>query len=123
MPLIAHSSEESMAHVVRTKESSNDDDIPSATSQALTERMLKRTPSQMVRLAEMLKMGHDPFTAEARIEPTVADEEMESTPYLTAITTYLGYLVLIFIGHLRDFFGKRFQPKDYEHLCDQNVLY
>ena len=75
----------------------------------------------MVRLAEMLRMGHDPSTAEAHIEPTVADEEMESTPYLTAITTYLGYLVLMFIGHLRDFFGKRFRPKDYEHLCDQNV--
>ena len=40
MPLITHSSEESMAHVVRTKEGSNDD-IPSPTSQILTERILK----------------------------------------------------------------------------------
>lgn len=121
MPLITPSSEESMAHVVSTKEGSKND-TPSSASQLLIERALKRTPSQLARLSEMFNLGQDPHKAEARIEPTVADEEMESTPYLTAITTYLGYLVLILIGHLRDFFGKRLRPKDYEHLCEQNVL-
>lgn len=120
MPLVTPPSKESMVDAVGRKESS-DNGTPSSTPQLFTERTLKRTPSQLARLSEMFNLGHNPLKAEAHITPTVADEEMESTPYLTAITTYLGYLVLIFIGHLRDFFGKRFRPKDYEHLREQDV--
>lgn len=98
------------------------DDGTTLSMTGISEGAHKRTPSQLTRLSAMLKLGHDQPKADARIEPTVADEEMESTPYLTAVMTYLGYLVLILVGHLRDFFGKRFRPKEYEHLREQNVL-
>src|SRR6266498_3622583 len=45
----------------------------------------------------------------------------EEPPYYFLFTTYLSYLVLICFGHLRDFFGKRFLSKNYQHLKEQNV--
>ncbi|CAG8610241.1 12245_t:CDS:2, partial [Acaulospora morrowiae] len=44
----------------------------------------------------------------------------EEPPYYFLFTTYLSYLVLICFGHLRDFFGKRFRSKNYQHLKEQN---
>ncbi|KAF7292843.1 Serine palmitoyltransferase 2 [Mycena indigotica] len=41
-------------------------------------------------------------------------------PYYIMFTTYISYLILIVIGHIRDFFGKRFRPKAYRHLMEQN---
>lgn len=50
------------------------------------------------------------------------DEELEEKcPLFILITTYLSYLILTVIGHVRDFFGKRFKPRQYEHLQHQNV--
>ncbi|KIY43821.1 PLP-dependent transferase [Fistulina hepatica ATCC 64428] len=37
-------------------------------------------------------------------------------PYYILITTYISYLVLIVLGHVRDFFGKRLFPSYYTHL-------
>lgn len=47
-------------------------------------------------------------------------EEEEWAPWYVFLTTYLGYLVLIVFGNIRDFFGKRFRPKAYQHLREQN---
>ncbi|KAJ7057122.1 pyridoxal phosphate-dependent transferase [Mycena amicta] len=41
-------------------------------------------------------------------------------PYYIMFTTYISYLILICIGHIRDFFGKRFRPSAYRHLMEQN---
>ncbi|KAL2256420.1 hypothetical protein VTK26DRAFT_1704 [Humicola hyalothermophila] len=41
------------------------------------------------------------------LEAPVEDEP----PYYYLLTTYLSYLILIFLGHTRDFFGKRFGNK------------
>ncbi|KAJ7110797.1 pyridoxal phosphate-dependent transferase, partial [Mycena crocata] len=41
-------------------------------------------------------------------------------PYYIVITTYLSYLILICMGHLRDFLGKRFYPDAYRHVMPQN---
>ncbi|KAF7319391.1 Serine palmitoyltransferase 2 [Mycena chlorophos] len=41
-------------------------------------------------------------------------------PYYIMFTTYISYLILIVIGHIRDFFGKRFHPSAYRHLMEQN---
>ena len=54
------------------------------------------------------------------LQPTIADEEMESTPLFTSIATYLGYFVLMVIGHLRDAFGKIFKPQEFANLREQN---
>lgn len=36
-------------------------------------------------------------------------------PYITALTTYLGYAVLIVFGHIRDFFGRLFNTSRFAH--------
>ncbi|KAJ8082165.1 serine palmitoyltransferase component [Marasmius tenuissimus] len=37
-------------------------------------------------------------------------------PYYILLSTYISYLILIVLGHIRDFLGKRFHPKAYRHL-------
>ncbi|KAK0526458.1 serine palmitoyltransferase component [Tilletia horrida] len=46
------------------------------------------------------------------------DEEEPS--YVVVLLTYVSYIVLIAIGHLRDYFGKRMFPKSYKHLMQSN---
>ncbi|ORZ36514.1 pyridoxal phosphate-dependent transferase [Catenaria anguillulae PL171] len=47
-------------------------------------------------------------------------ENLEQAPLFTLVTTYLGYLILIAFGHVRDFMGKRLRPKEYSHLMSSN---
>lgn len=42
-------------------------------------------------------------------------------PYYIVITTYFSYLILICLGHVRDFFGKRFYTSHYKHLLPHDV--
>lgn len=44
--------------------------------------------------------------------PMIKDEPS----YYYLITTYFSYLILIILGHIRDFFGKRFKKQKYSHL-------
>lgn len=45
----------------------------------------------------------------------------DEPPYYYVLTTYLSYLILIFLGHTRDFFGKRFgNKKHYRALKAEN---
>ncbi|QRW25620.1 aminotransferase class I and II protein [Rhizoctonia solani] len=37
-------------------------------------------------------------------------------PYYVLLSTYVSYVVLIVIGHMRDWFGKRFWRESYKHL-------
>ncbi|CAA91967.3 serine palmitoyltransferase Lcb2 [Schizosaccharomyces pombe] len=47
--------------------------------------------------------------------------QFEDEPsYYYVVATYLTYLVLIIIGHVRDFFGKRFHKDDYKYLKDND---
>lgn len=51
------------------------------------------------------------------LEPPVEDEP----PYYFLLTTYISYLLLILVGHICDFFGKRFgNKKHYDSLKVQN---
>lgn len=51
------------------------------------------------------------------LEPPVEDEP----PYYFIFTTYISYLILILLGHFRDFFGKRFgNPEHYRALKAHN---
>ncbi|TLS30713.1 hypothetical protein PpBr36_03574 [Pyricularia pennisetigena] len=51
------------------------------------------------------------------LETPVLDEP----PYYYVLTTYISYLVLILVGHIRDFFGKRLgDPKHYASLKAAN---
>ena len=53
---------------------------------------------------------------ESRLEVS----EEDSPSYLTVLSTYLTYIVLILYGHLRDFLGRRFYPQDFSHLQENN---
>ncbi|KAH9811793.1 pyridoxal phosphate-dependent transferase [Melampsora americana] len=44
------------------------------------------------------------------------DYPNEDAGVLTYLTAYWSYLIVFLIGHLRDFFGKRFSPNSYAHL-------
>ena len=44
----------------------------------------------------------------------------DEPPYFYLVTTYISYLILIFFGHVRDFFGKRFRKEHYHHLMAQD---
>ncbi|KAF7329899.1 Serine palmitoyltransferase 2 [Mycena kentingensis (nom. inval.)] len=44
----------------------------------------------------------------------------DEPPMYVVLTTYISYLLLICIGHVRDFVGKRFRPRAYRHLMAQN---
>ncbi|KAG6856485.1 hypothetical protein H0H87_003953 [Tephrocybe sp. NHM501043] len=44
----------------------------------------------------------------------------QDPPYYILLSTYISYLILIVIGHVRDFVGKRFSPKSYTHLMPRN---
>lgn len=45
----------------------------------------------------------------------------QDPPYYILFTTYISYLWLICLGHLRDFFGKRMDPSSYAHIMAKNV--
>lgn len=47
----------------------------------------------------------------------------EEPSLATFLTTYLSYIVLIVIGHVRDFFGKRLRRQSYAHLMEQDVSF
>ncbi|CAN3361164.1 serine palmitoyltransferase 2 [Diutina catenulata] len=49
--------------------------------------------------------------------PTPIEDE---PPIIVYILTYISYLILILIGHIRDFFGKIFKSKDYVHLVEHD---
>jgi hypothetical protein len=53
----------------------------------------------------------------------VKQNHEQDPPYYILITTYLSYLIIICIGHIRDFFGKRFYPSSYRHLISFDVSY
>ncbi|KAF9371539.1 serine palmitoyltransferase component, partial [Mortierella sp. AD011] len=51
---------------------------------------------------------------------TSYDDIMEEPPYFYLITTYLSYIILSFFGHLRDFYGFRWNKKAFAHLMPSN---
>jgi serine palmitoyltransferase len=42
-------------------------------------------------------------------------------PYYILLSTYISYLILICLGHVRDFVGKRLSPSSYSHLMPKGV--
>ncbi|KAL4871736.1 hypothetical protein BDV12DRAFT_194191 [Aspergillus spectabilis] len=50
----------------------------------------------------------------------MVDPVIDDPPYFIVLTTYISFLVLIFLGHFHDFFVKWFQPHAYQHLKPRN---
>jgi serine palmitoyltransferase len=49
------------------------------------------------------------------------DVHEDEPSLMTFLTTYVSYLILIIVGHVRDFVGKRTHSKYYKSLTEQNV--
>ena len=45
----------------------------------------------------------------------------QDPPYYILFSTYISYLILIILGHVRDFVGKRLSPTSYRHLIPSGV--
>ena len=45
----------------------------------------------------------------------------QDPPYYILFSTYISYLILICLGHVRDFVGKQFCPSSYKHLMPRDV--
>ncbi|KAI0050304.1 serine palmitoyltransferase 2 [Auriscalpium vulgare] len=56
------------------------------------------------------------YTSSHRLGAPAQETEEPEPPYYIVLTTYLSYILLICIGHVRDFVGKRFHPSFYYHL-------
>jgi serine palmitoyltransferase len=48
------------------------------------------------------------------------DPVVDDPPYRIILTTYISFLVVIFLGHIQDFFAQWFHPSTYQHLRPQN---
>lgn len=77
----------------------------------------KRDEKKASQYAPLLDPSHKiPSTAIGPPEKYVEEEP----PIFWLLTTYLSYLIFIVLGHIRDFFGKRFAQKRYAYLQQQN---
>ncbi|ODN86580.1 serine palmitoyltransferase [Cryptococcus wingfieldii CBS 7118] len=71
------------------------------------------------------EFGHDNnpnwrWTSQWNPNEAIHAEEEPQPSYMTLLSTYTSYILLIVIGHIRDFFGKYFTPQNYAHLMPQN---
>ncbi|KZW00375.1 PLP-dependent transferase, partial [Exidia glandulosa HHB12029] len=44
----------------------------------------------------------------------------QEAPLVTFLTVYISYVLVLCVGHLRDFLGKRLRPQNYRHLVPSN---
>ncbi|KAF8639168.1 hypothetical protein AX17_001655 [Amanita inopinata Kibby_2008] len=50
----------------------------------------------------------------------LAQHVEQDPPYYILLSTYISYLILIILGHIRDFIGKRLSPASYRHLIPRD---
>lgn len=60
------------------------------------------------------------YTSEHRRGDSLPNPVEEEPSYFTVLTTYISYIILILIGHMRDYTGKRLFPKSYHHLMERD---
>ncbi|PFH51177.1 hypothetical protein AMATHDRAFT_75144 [Amanita thiersii Skay4041] len=56
------------------------------------------------------------YPQDAPLDPHVEQDP----PYYILLSTYISYLILIILGHIRDFVGKRLSPASYRHLIPRD---
>ena len=69
--------------------------------------------------ADTLKTVDDTLPAIFNDSNTL-QEDLEKPPLLHIITTYLSYLVLIVVGHIRDFVKRIYSPQQFKQFTSQN---
>lgn len=61
------------------------------------------------------------FTSKQAAGVTYNPKEEREAPLLTFLSVYISSLLMLCVGHLRDFLGKRLRPQNYRHLMPSNV--
>lgn len=88
---------------------------------------LQSSTSQQKPTTKHSEFGHcsnEAYRYTSSYKPGTTRTHVEKEPpYYILMTTYLSYLIMIVLGHLRDFIGKRFYPDAYRHLMPSNVSF
>lgn len=71
---------------------------------------------------EFGSLSSDKYLSSAQHDPSIEirTQVLDEPPYYVVISTYLNYLTLIIIGHIRDFFGMTFMPQYYSAMVAKN---
>jgi serine palmitoyltransferase len=94
------------------------DDQPTTLFQPPSAEEARKIARQHAQFGPLASKAH---LYSSRCEGQELPEPIEDDPpYYFLITTYISYLVLIIFGHVRDFFGKRFQRQKYRHLRERD---
>ena len=118
---ITSSSEDTVLH---ENEDLND---PSLTSNADGLLLPLRPPtSEQVFTTVHTEFGHcaneEYRTTSQHKQGTLLPPHVEQDPpYYILLSTYISYLILIVLGHVRDFVGKKLSPASYKHLMPRGV--
>ncbi|KAI0768257.1 serine palmitoyltransferase 2 [Trametes elegans] len=60
------------------------------------------------------------YTSQHRAGTAYKSIPERDPPYYILLTTYVSYILVICLGHIRDFVGKRFRAANYRHLLPYN---
>ncbi|KAG8908292.1 serine palmitoyltransferase component [Tulasnella sp. 403] len=81
--------------------------------------------SEQVFSTRHVEFGHcanPAYRYTSEYKPGSAFHAEEEPPYYILFSTYISYLCLIILGHVRDFFGKRFRSSSYSHLMPHDFV-
>ncbi len=71
---------------------------------------------------QVVELGPNSLYNAQSPEPKIDhDELIEEAPLFILLTTYMSYLLLIVVGHVRDFVDGLLYPEKFKHLKAQNV--
>lgn len=62
------------------------------------------------------------YKTKSRNGKPLPDPIEDEPPYHVLFITYLNYLILIIVGHIKDFTGIKFNPKNYEEMLEKDGL-
>ncbi|KAI0180649.1 serine palmitoyltransferase [Hypoxylon sp. FL1284] len=87
----------------------NNDEPPTTLFEPLSSTEISRQKRFDAQFGPLVHPGHRYVSKHhgEPLEPPIVDEP----PYYYVLTTYISYLLLLALGHIRDFFGKRFSKK------------
>ena len=97
-----------------TADKSNMNEPPTTLYRPPSPAEVRRIQRQHAQFGPLLSQSHRHISR--HLGGKYPDPIEDEPPYFYLVTTYIAYLVLIIVGHVRDFFGKRFRRENYKHL-------
>lgn len=109
----------SPVHDTLTPSDSNNDNSGAEQTAALISPSDLRREAR--RNAEFGPLGHPShlYTSQ-HAGGAITDPIIDEPPYFYMLTTYISFLILIFVGHTQDFLARWFTPYKHRHLMVQD---